>query len=244
MMGTMMGTKRVTGAALVVAAALVPGSLQAQRGGGFGGAGGPNMGRSLEVVLEKQQQLNLSQDQIVELQGLKNTLDTKVAPVVDEMEGVRQLVRDGEIDRDEGLRQMQALRGQMITNAAPLQGRVQEILTVEQHRILQSAVRQGRPGGGRGAAGQMRGARVGQRAGGAQTRRIRGGKGPRGGTNVAPRGSFRGRLGNGAAPGFRGRNPGVSAPPHLGLAQRYGRGLGPQPFRGNRGIGGLPSNGI
>ncbi len=248
----MMGTMRVTGAALVVATALIPGPVHAQRGGGFRGGGGPNMGKSLEVVLEKQEELGLNQDQITQFQELKGILNTDVAPVIDEMAGVRKMIQDGEIDRDEGLRQMEALRGLMITKAAPVQGRVQQILTVEQHRALQSAVRQGRPGAVtgavtgafRGGGGQIRGAMRGRGVGQAQSPRIGGRGGARGG-NPGVRGlSSQRRIRQGAALGYRGINSGASPLARRGLARGYGRGSGSQSILGKRGIGGLPPDGF
>ena len=240
----MMGTMRVMGAALVVATALVPVPLHAQRGGGLRGAAGPNMGKSLEVVLEKQEELGLSQDQIAQLQELKNILDTDVVPVIEEMAGVRKMIQEGGIDRDEGLRQMEALRGQMITNAAPVQGRVQQILTVEQHRVLQSAVRQGRPGAARAGAGQVRGAMGGRGVGRAQPPRIGAwGMAPGGNSGVRGRLSQR-RIGQSAGLGYRGINPGGSVRAPLGLGRGSGRGLASPPFLGNRGIGGLSPDGF
>ena len=67
-----MGTMRVMGATLLVATALVAVPLHAQRGPGIQGRGGPNMGKSLESVLENQEELGLSQDQIARLLGKKH----------------------------------------------------------------------------------------------------------------------------------------------------------------------------
>jgi len=251
----MMGTMRVMGAALVVATALIPGPLHAQRGGGAGGGagggfgvgGGPNMGKSLEVVLEKQEELGLSQDQMTQLQELKGILDTEVVPVIDEMAGVRYMIQEGELDRAEGLRQMEALRGLMITNAAPVQGRVQQILNVEQHRLLQSAVRQGRPGMGRAGVGGVRGATGGRGGRGvrqAQSSRI-GARGRAGGGKPGVRGMpGQRRIDHGAALVYRGLKPGVSATAGRGSARGHRRGLGSQSFLGNRGNGGLSPGGF
>jgi Spy/CpxP family protein refolding chaperone len=137
--------------ALAVAVGLAASPLQAQRGHGLRGqAAGPNMGLSLDVLLENQEKLELTGDQLRELEGLKATMDGEVAPLAEEMKALREQIWAGEVDRNEGSRAMQALRGEFLTASAPLQGRVQEILTVEQHRTLQSEMRQGRPGQGRG----------------------------------------------------------------------------------------------
>ncbi len=135
--------------------------LQAQRGQGFrgrgvGGQGGPNLGHSLELALDHQEQLDLTEDQVAQLQGLKATIDGDVAGLGEEMKALRESIRAGEVEREEGVRQMEALRGELITASAPLRGRVQEILTVKQHNQLQPVVQRSRPGGGR--AGTFQGA--------------------------------------------------------------------------------------
>jgi Spy/CpxP family protein refolding chaperone len=137
--------------ALAVAVGLAASPLQAQRGPGLRGqAAGPNMGLSLDVLLENQEKLELTGDQLRELEGLKATMDGEVAPLAEEMKALREQIWAEEVDRNEGLRSMQALRGELLIASAPLQGRIEEILTVEQHRTLQSEMRQGRPGQGRG----------------------------------------------------------------------------------------------
>jgi hypothetical protein len=110
------------------------------------------MGRSLELALENQETLGLSGQQVAELQGLKTVMDRDVDGLIEQMGALRESVRSGEVERDEGFRQMEALRGELITASAPLRGRVQEILTVEQHTELQRLVRAERPGLGRGGA--------------------------------------------------------------------------------------------
>ncbi len=131
----MCGKWRYIGGALVVALGLAVMPLQAQRGmgprgQGVRGQGGPNMGHSLEMVLENQEQLGLSGDQVAQLKELKATIDGSVVGLAEEMKALREGIRGGEVERDEGMRQMEALRGQLITASAPLRGRVQEILTV------------------------------------------------------------------------------------------------------------------
>jgi len=143
---------------LAVAVGLMATPLQAQQGFGVRGQrAGPNMGRSLEVALDQQEQLGLTEDQVAQLQGLKAVIDEDVAVLGEEMRGLRESIRAGDVERDEGVRQMEALRGELITASAPLRGRVQEILTVEQHNILRPMAAQARPGGGRGGAFQGRG---------------------------------------------------------------------------------------
>ena len=203
--------------ALTLAGALAAGPLQAQRGPGSRGEGGPNLGRSPEVALEHQEDLGLSGDQVAQLTEMKTVIDQNLKPLSEEIKALREGVRAGELDREEGLRQMQELQGRFLTASAPLRGRVQGILTVEQHRKLQPLVRQGRPGVGREGTvqGQGRG-RAGMRG---QMRGSRGGVGLR-----------QGFYGQGRAPalGFRG------GPPRVQLL-RPGRGAGP--IRGGRRIG-------
>ena len=186
--------------ALAVAVGLAASPLQAQRGQGFGGRGaafepgrmgGPNMGRSLDVLLENQEKLDLTGDQLRELEELKATMDREVSPLAEEMTALRERIQAGEVDRTEGFRQMQALQGRLLIASAPLQGRVQEILTVDQHLKLQSEMRQGRPGQGRGGMAMREGAN--QRRGGRG-----GGIGPQQGMNGRG-GAFAQRM----RPGFR-----------------------------------------
>ena len=198
----MSGKWRVLGGALMVALSVSVSPLQAQRGQGRGRAGmdrpgGPNMGKSVELALENQEELGLSQDQVGQLQEIQGVLDGQVAGLMEEMKGLRESLRAGEVDRDDGLRRMEALRGELITASAPLRGRVQEILTLDQHNRLQPMVRQGRPLGRRPGVAMGSG---------------RGGSGVRGGGFSAPAQ----KLGRGAA--FQGR-PGQRA---MGRAPRGG----------------------
>jgi len=164
---------------LVIGAGVTP--VQGQRGPGFRGqVGGPRAGRSLEAILENQEALGLSEDQLAQIQDLKAVMDSDVAPLAEEISALRAQIQAGEVDRSEGFRQLQALRGEMMIASAPLRGRVQEILTVEQHQRLQATMRQSRPGQGRGWAFGGRGQ---GRMGRGQLRGSRGGFGPRQGFN-------------------------------------------------------------
>lgn len=198
---------------IAVAVGLGAAPLHAQRGGGFGGrAAGPRAGQSLDIVLEHREALELSQDQLARLQELKATMDADVLPVAEEIKALRDQIRAGEVDREEGYRELQALRGELMTASAPLRGRIQEILTVEQHRKLQEIMWDNRPGRGRGGAFQGRGGGRNLRG---QMRGNRGGL-PGGGGSVG--------QGRGGALGFR--HPAQDRP----LGPRGPRGLGP---RGN-----------
>jgi len=204
--------------AVAVAVGLASSPIQAQMGAGTRGpgarvgqgqmgqqngasnfrrGGGPNMGGSLEALLEKREELGLTGDQMRDLEGLKATMDGEVAPLVEGMKALQEKIRAGEVERGEGFRQMQALRGELLTASAPLQGRVQEILTVEQHKILQGEMRELRMSEGRGGmAFQGRGGMAMQGRGGMAMQ-------GRGGMAMQGRGrSFQGRAGS-----FRGGPP-------------------------------------
>ena len=219
----MCGKWRFVGSALVIAAAVAVLPLHAQRGQGFRGQGfggqrGPNLGHSLELALENQETLGLSQEQVAQLQELNGVMDDEVAGLVEELRGVEESFRAGDLDRDQASRQIQALRGELLTASAPLRGRIQEVLTVEQHNKLQPLARQARPGIGRSGTIQdrrtpaARGSGMGQ--GGARQGQLRGSRG-----GVGLRSGINGQ-GRAPAPGFRQALP-------RGQVQRMGR---PAPF--------------
>ena len=120
------------------------------------------------MAIEHREDLGLSGDQVTQLQELKAVMDGEIAGLVEEMNALRSGIRSGDLDRDEGFRQLNAVRGELITASAPLRGRVQEILTVDQHQKLQPIVWEGRPGLGRGAGVRgSQGSPMRPRAGGA-----------------------------------------------------------------------------
>lgn len=230
----MFGKWRYAGGALVVVLAVAVMPLQAQRGQGFRGQGfrgpgGPNMGYSLELALEHQDELELTQSQVAQLQELKAIIDGDVSGLVEGMDELREGIRAGEVEWDEGVRQMEALRGELITASAPLRGRAQEIFTVEQHNKLQSLVRQDRPVGGRMGALQGRGASS-----------VRGrGMGMRMSMRMGMPGQLReSRGGVGLRPGFYGQG----RAPALGFRNYPNQGIRPAPFF-RRGPGGQPPMG-
>jgi hypothetical protein len=225
------------GLAFVSAVAVAP--VEAQQGRGFRGQGlrgqgGPNMGHSVALALENQEALGLTGDQVAELQELKAVMDGDVANLTAEIKALREQVRAGEVARDEGARQLQALTGELQTASAPLRGRVQEILTVDQHRKLQPLAWQDRPGAGQARAGVGR-IGVGARnpMAGRGLRRspagARGAFGPRPGIGRGGR-----ALGPGMGQGMRGyRFDGAARP---GPWFRRG-GIGSNPPGGQGGVG-------
>lgn len=249
----MCGKWRYVGSALVVALGVAVLPLHAQRGQGFRGqglraGGGPNMGYSLELALENKGELGLTQDQTAELQELKAIIDGDVAGLAEEMKALRANIQSGEVERDEGIRQMEALRGEWISASAPLRGRIQEVLTVEQHNRLQPLVRQsradmGRAGAGRAGVGRAGSGRVGVgRAGASQGRGALSSRGRgigmgRGG--VGMQGQLSGsRGGIGFQPGFngQGRDPALRFG-QVAQGVRRHRMANPAPYhlRGRRG---------
>jgi hypothetical protein len=161
----MMATKRLVGLALVVGVGVFGPPLEAQRGpGGWVAGPGPHMGRSLEMALEHQGELGLTQDQVARLAELHAALDRDVVPLTESMKALRESIWAGDVDRAEGFREMEALRGELITTSAPLMGRVQEILTADQHRRLQVMMRQLRPGMGEEGVAPFGGLRGGAMA--------------------------------------------------------------------------------
>lgn len=189
--------------------------VEAQRGrhvggGGLRGGDGPNLGHSVELALEHREDLGLTGDQIVRLQELQAMANGDVAALTEEMRALREKIRGGEVEREEGFRQMEALRGEFITASAPLRGRVQEILTVQQHNKLRPLVREARPGRGRGqgmgAALQPRGMRGGM--GAVRPGQLRGGRSGRPGARLHLRPGGQGRMG----PAWRGNGGGGIQP--------------------------------
>jgi len=224
----MCGKKRWMGGAILVALIVVAWPAEGQQGPGIrgqrmGGPGGPFLGQSVNVALENQDQLELTQDQVAQLQEMKMILDGDVAGLAEEMKTLRESIRNGDVAWDEGQRRMGVLRGELISASSPLQGRVQEIFTVEQHNKLQPLVWQNRPGLGRGRAAQGRsGASI--RGRGVTGRGMVGLRETRG--LVGPRPGFNGQ-GRTPALGFRRSTPGAQAAP-----------MGQRTFFQRRGIGG------
>jgi Spy/CpxP family protein refolding chaperone len=187
-----MSKKSMLGVALVVGLGVSLAPLHAQRGPGPWGEPGPHMGRSLDVALEHQDELGLTRDQAAGMSELRAALERDVLPLTEEIKLLREAIWAGEMDRPEGFRQMEALRGELITASAPFRGRVQEILTVEQHRKLQTMMGQLRPWVGDESVAPM-----GRLRGGMMAPMAR----PGAGAGVQLRGGWGGR---GANPGFRG----------------------------------------
>ena len=188
----MTGKWRYFGTAMAVALSVAVVPVQGQRGQGARGpgargAGGPFFGQSVDVALENQEALGLDQEQVQELTGLKGVLDGEVATLVGEMKALHEGIRSGDVDRDEGMRELTALRGEFITASAPLQGRIQEVLTVEQHNKLQPLVREGRTAFGRSGPQGARGRSALGRSG-AQGGRVGAGFGARGNGRGLPGG--------------------------------------------------------
>jgi Spy/CpxP family protein refolding chaperone len=168
----------------------------ARRGPGMHGAGGP------EMVLSMRDQLGLTEEQIAELDELREQMVGIRTSHRSAMASVRSRFEAGEIDREEMTTAMEAIRSGGPQVHEEMQSRIASILDEEQlasfEELRQSrqAVRDGRGmrrGGGPGAMGGqgMRG--DGPRGMGPDAMRP-GGRGPRGG----PGGHMRGCPGPGA----------------------------------------------
>lgn len=191
--------------------ALTAAPLSAQRGWGGGGLGlygfGPRLGENIDLALELKDDLGLTPEQIGALQELDRGIQAEVEPLDAEIQLLRNRILAGEVAGGEGLLQLERLLADFQLAAEPYRVEVANILTPEQHGLLQATMFETRPGLGRGA-------RLGYV-----------------GAGVAPRAVY-GRLGLGGrgAVGLRG-GPGVGYGPGYGIGYRAGlgrgRGLGP-----------------
>lgn len=135
----------------------------AQRGPGMHGGGGP------EMVLSLRDQLNLTQDQIAELNELREQMVGIRTSHRSAMTSLRSRFQAGEIDREEMTTSMEAIRSGGPQVHEEMQSRIASILDEEQlasfEELRQSrrAVRDGRGmrrggrGPGEGPGGHMRG---------------------------------------------------------------------------------------
>jgi len=186
-------------------------TLSAQQGLGSGGLGlyglGPRLGENVALALELQAELGLSGEQVQALQELGAGIQTEVAPLEEEIEGLRNQILTGEVAERDGLIRLQSLLSDYDEVAEPYRAGVSSILTLDQHQALQVVMFESRPypggggwGIGAGYAGYGRGIAYG-----------RGGRGAGMGYGARP------AYGRGAAVGFRGS---------MALGARGGVGMG------------------
>lgn len=214
--------------------ALTAAPLSAQRGWGGGGLGlygfGPRLGENIDLALELKDDLGLTPEQIGALQELDRGVQAEVEPLDAEIQLLRNRILAGEVAGSQGLLQLERLQEDFQLAAEPYRVEVVSILTPEQHRLLQAAMFETRPGLGRGARQGYVGAGVAPRA---VSGRLgfggRGAVGLRGGPGIGYGGGPGVGYGAGYGIGYR---AGLGRGRGLGPAARgYGRGF----VRGGRG---------
>lgn len=207
---------------LIVALALAlsgAGNLLSAQVGARGGLGmygfGPRLGENIQLALLHQDELGLTEEQVSSLTELQAGIAEEVAPLEDEMNALRDRILAGEVGWSTGVLRLQELRAQYETAAAPYRTRVADVLSVDQHRALQTIMLDTRPlaaPGMPGAAGVLPGRGLGTRLapGLGAGRAYYGaglGRGPGYGRGMGPglgrgRAGFYGRRGPGRAGGF------------------------------------------
>lgn len=215
--------------AMIVAASWNPAS--AQRGIGNQGLGlyglGPQLGENVEIALELRDELGLSDQQIEDLEELRTGIGRDVDPLRAEIDLLRTQILSGEGSALDGLARLRELQDLYQESAAPYRAAVAEILTPEQHLMLQDMMFSTRPVTGWGVRGA--GVGLGRGLGGWGTRGLGLGYGRGVGVGYG-RGVGLG-YGRGAGLGY-GRGAGLGYGRGTGLG--YGRGTGLGYGRGSR----------
>jgi hypothetical protein len=146
------------------------------------------MTESVAVILENREALDLTAQQVSELEAIQAEIKSASETLSVEMEAFRQQMRSDEVSREEAreVRTQWQRRGQELM--APYQERIHDLLTEEQQTrlepIMREQMRRGRRGGGPGGSGGP-GAAMGRayqdgfRAGLRAARQGRGGMGHR-----------------------------------------------------------------
>ena len=235
------GAWSLLAAALVLSLTAQP--LFAQRGRSGSGLGlygfGPRLGENIQLALENQTTLGLSQEQVQVLDDLQTGIQRDVAPLASKMDGIRQSILDGEVDPIRGLSRLRDLEADFVAAADSYRSRVASVLSAEQHLALQEMMYTTRASGGLGRGGLgVSGIPSGSDVTGVPIYPGRGlgpGAGLRSGGDVGLRSPLAtgqaSTLGAGQAPGLGiGRGPGLG----LGRGAGIGRGRG---RLGGRGLG-------
>lgn len=207
-------SKRDFSVLVVLILALTAAPLSAQRGWGGGGFGlyglGPRLGENIDLALELKDDLGLTTEQVGALQELDKLIQAELGPLDDDIELLRSRILAGKVTGSQGLLQLESLLAEYESAAEPYRVEVSNILTPDQHRLLQAGMFETRPGLGRGFPQGSPGVGVG-----------------------APR-AFYGRLGGAA--GLRG-GVGVGYGAGYGAGYRAGLGRGRGSGLGGRGYG-------
>jgi hypothetical protein len=174
--------------------------LSAQRALGRVGQGifglGPRLGENVALALDLQRELDLSTQQIEALEALGAEMETHLGPLEDELDFLREEMMNAEVGWSEGTLRLRESLAHYQEAAEPFRNGVADILSEEQHLLLQAAMFDTRPVYGRGLGRGVAGA-------------------PGAGLGLGYVGARGLRYGRGAGYGVRG-----------GLAVGFGRGAG------------------
>ena len=99
---------------------------------------GPRLGENVQMALEARDELGLTEDQMARLQELAAGIQEEVSPLETEIAGLQRQILAGEVDYVPSIRRLQDLHLQYDEVAAPYRTGVTSILSVDQHRVLQS----------------------------------------------------------------------------------------------------------
>jgi hypothetical protein len=142
-------TGRILAVLVGLAVAMGAGPLAAQRGSPGGGLGlygyGPRLGDNVQLALEHQEELGLSEEQVATLRNLQQGIQRDVAPLQTEIDDLRAHIIAGEVSRVDGLLTLEQLLADFQEAAAPYRTGITTVLTADQHARLQEIVWGTRP---------------------------------------------------------------------------------------------------
>jgi len=133
------------------------------RGMGMRGSG-PKVEQSISMMLAKQEELGLTQEQVAELEGIRAQFQEASAPLREEQEAFSQKRRAGDVTPNEAEAARADWSERSQAALAPFRERVHGVLTEQQQGQMQELMRSNSRRGesGRGARGQGSGQRGGQ----------------------------------------------------------------------------------
>ncbi|MEE8488200.1 MAG: Spy/CpxP family protein refolding chaperone [Gemmatimonadota bacterium] len=109
--------------------------------------------RSIGRLMDRQHELNLSEDQMTTLDALRSDARATLAPVREAMDSIHDEMRDGSLTREDAGERMKGIREQAKVSMKELHDRLEETLDPEQLQALRH---------GRGAHGARRSAHGGR----------------------------------------------------------------------------------
>lgn len=114
--------------------------------------------RAIGRLMDRQNELNLTDGQLQALSELRGEAQSVLAPVREQMKTVREGMRDGSLDREGAHNAMQGLHEQMAGAMEGLHGQLGEVLDEEQRAALrQGRAQRARQGARRGRMQRQRG---------------------------------------------------------------------------------------